>query len=484
MRLNTRFSTLAAALIGSALAVSSRPAHGALPIIPPPPCTEPSLNCQAGDGANAYNSTTGQFATADDFAVASSGNINNLCWNGTYIGNAGGADDFTVTYFRNVGGLPGALIASFSQSGGSLTVTSQANGPVHTYSAPHANVAVDAGSCYFVQIVNTLGGGSWYWEQSLAGNHYALQNGAPLPVDMSLCVNLALTDDHTCNTLGRCCMADGSCQVLNAPGCAAAHGSFDATHTDCGGAYTMTQGTGTIVPGTTDTGLHADDGLLAIALPFPVSFYGTSYNSVTLSSNGDLQFVSSGTFPASYVNNCLPDPQITGATMFPHWDDLYTVDAASGEGVFTSVTGAAGSRTLHIEYRTVYCCTGGAPSVNFEVRLHENSANFEFIYGTADRGSATVGIQNGAGSTQSFECNQAGVIVPGLMLSFVAQTGAVCTPTCRADFNGDGHVNVQDFLAFLAGYAAADPRCDIDGNGRINVQDFLAYLALYAAGCP
>src|SRR5207248_6627114 len=47
---------------------------------------------------------------------------------------------------------------------------------------------------------------------------------------------------------------------------------------------------------------------------------------------------------------------------------------------------------------------------------------------------------------------------------------------CRVDFNGDGAVNVQDYLAFLAAFASADPRCDFDGHNQVNVYDFLAFL--------
>jgi hypothetical protein len=57
-------------------------------------------------------------------------------------------------------------------------------------------------------------------------------------------------------------------------------------------------------------------------------------------------------------------------------------------------------------------------------------------------------------------------------------------PVCRADFNGDGLVNVQDFLTFLAAYAAADPRADVNADAQINLQDFLLFLSVYAAGCP
>src|SRR5436190_4243923 len=37
---------------------------------------------------------------------------------------------------------------------------------------------------------------------------------------------------------------------------------------------------------------HTDDGVTTIALPFAASFYGTSFSSATISTNGDLQFSS------------------------------------------------------------------------------------------------------------------------------------------------------------------------------------------------
>jgi hypothetical protein len=54
---------------------------------------------------------------------------------------------------------------------------------------------------------------------------------------------------------------------------------------------------------------------------------------------------------------------------------------------------------------------------------------------------------------------------------------------CRVDINGDGAVNVQDFLSFLQRYSAADSGADFTGDGQVNVNDFLAFLAAYAAGC-
>jgi probable HAF family extracellular repeat protein len=56
-------------------------------------------------------------------------------------------------------------------------------------------------------------------------------------------------------------------------------------------------------------------------------------------------------------------------------------------------------------------------------------------------------------------------------------------PPCRPDFNGDGQVNIADFLAFLGAFAGGDGRCDFTADGQVNVQDFLAFLSAYAAGC-
>jgi hypothetical protein len=56
-------------------------------------------------------------------------------------------------------------------------------------------------------------------------------------------------------------------------------------------------------------------------------------------------------------------------------------------------------------------------------------------------------------------------------------------PSCRVDWNGDGAVNVQDFLAYLSAYAAGAPEADLDESGGVGVADFLLFLSSYAAGC-
>jgi hypothetical protein len=52
-----------------------------------------------------------------------------------------------------------------------------------------------------------------------------------------------------------------------------------------------------------------------------------------------------------------------------------------------------------------------------------------------------------------------------------------------SDWNHDGVLNVQDFLAYIASFAAGDAVADFNGDGHINLQDFLLFLASYARGC-
>src|SRR5205807_5246724 len=186
--------------------------------------------------------------------------------------------------------------------------------------------------------------------------------------------------------------------------------------------YTITTTTGTIVPGVTDTGNHCDDCITPIALPFPVTFYDQIFFSVGISSNGNLQFT--GVSNSDFFNACLPTALVTDV-IAPYWDDLYTGDIATGQGVFTSVTGTAPNRIFNIEWRANFCCATGVV-LDYEIRLHENSPNFEIIYGDLSSlegtagGGATVGVQRDTGShfTQ-FECDMAGTLTTNLQLNFV-----------------------------------------------------------------
>src|SRR5262245_39870541 len=109
----------------------------------------------------------------------------------------------------------------------------------------------------------------------------------------------------------------------------------------CAG-LTIIQISGSIVPGTTDIGNHGDDQVTTVALPFPFTLYGQSFNSINLSSNGNAQFT---TTDGAFTNSCLPWTQ-HDYTILPYWDDLYLVNA--GFGIFTSISGTAPNRIFNI----------------------------------------------------------------------------------------------------------------------------------------
>ena len=188
-------------------------------------------------------------------------------------------------------------------------------------------------------------------------------------------------------------------------------GTNIVTYSFGGDIFSQSSGV-SIVPGTTDMGNHFDDGTTTIALPFNYTFSGQTFSNVTLSSNGNLQFLSSN---AAYENTCLPYSGFNYAIV-PFWDDLRT-DRTDG-GIFTSISGVAPDRIFNIEWRAVYFANN-AP-VNFEVRLYENRPRVDIVYGTlnGDGNGATVGIQNDTGSQfNQFECNTGG-LSSGLMLTY------------------------------------------------------------------
>ncbi len=189
--------------------------------------------------------------------------------------------------------------------------------------------------------------------------------------------------------------------------------------------YAIAQIGGSIVPGTTDTGNHQDDGVVTIALPFPFTLYDQTFNSINLSSNGNAQFTTTDT---TFTNSCLPWAT-HNYTIFPYWDDLYLVN--SGFGIFTSISGTAPNRIFNIEWRAQYF--PGSGNAGFELRLYEGQARFDVIYGTVDNGntSATAGVQQNDTNFQQYFCNGTGGAATGGQSYTLIPCGTPTpTPTC------------------------------------------------------
>jgi hypothetical protein len=157
--------------------------------------------------------------------------------------------------------------------------------------------------------------------------------------------------------------------------------------------YVIVQSTGTIVPGTTDTGNHCDDCTTLVRLPFPSTLYDQRFSVAIVGSNGTLGFVANAN-PAT--NGCVATAAANFA-IFPYWDDLTTSTlSCSPCGIFTSISGSSPSRIFNIEWRAMRI---GGSFVNFEVRLYEGSSRFDLVYGRVDPGaSESIGVQRDTGS--------------------------------------------------------------------------------------
>lgn len=170
--------------------------------------------------------------------------------------------------------------------------------------------------------------------------------------------------------------------------------------------------------GTVDTGNHCDDCSTTISLPFPVSVYGSTFTSASVSSNGVMVFA--GSPNNSFANQCLPFG-VPETMLAPYWDDQRT-DSPAGTGIFTSISGVAPNRVLNIEWRTSNFASSSIYANNYEVRLFENSPNIRVLYNTpmSNGASATIGVQRtGVGQSTQFSCN----------------TGTPTAPNREVDFN-------------------------------------------------
>ncbi|MFE2986610.1 S8 family serine peptidase [Streptomyces sp. NPDC059262] len=151
------------------------------------------------------------------------------------------------------------------------------------------------------------------------------------------------------------------------------------------------------IKGTTKVTLSGDEDAAKVTLPFPVKHYGVSYTSVSVTTDGLVNFLSPRV--GDYSNTTLPTTGYNSAKGFiaPLWDDL-TLDKKSS--VQTATTGTAGHRTFAIVWNNAAYANGTSGRATFEVVFNEATGAVTFQYqSVADKGAgATVGITDQAGT--------------------------------------------------------------------------------------
>lgn len=180
------------------------------------------------------------------------------------------------------------------------------------------------------------------------------------------------------------------------------------------------------IAGVTNAGITGDDQTVTISLPFSVTYFGTSFTSIKISSNGNAHF---GTASNAYSNVAIPNTGNPNGMIAPFWDDMYP---PSGGRVFTTTSGSAPNRTFIIEWRNVAHYPGGSDGATFEIQIDESSTaknHIWFLYQDTSFGnasynngiSATVGIENAAGSAGNQYSFNSAVITNGKVIHFWPQ---------------------------------------------------------------
>jgi len=162
--------------------------------------------------------------------------------------------------------------------------------------------------------------------------------------------------------------------------------------------YTCGVGSAAWVPADdTVLSLQGDDVTTAVTLPFSVPFYGQSYSSVNVDTNGVVYFSTSATSHAGSV--ALPTSNPTGF-IAALWDDLQIDGSGS---VHTATVGTAPNRQFVIEWRGARFVDDWATQISAEVLLSETGTitlNYQGLTNSLGKGSnATVGIENPAGTS-------------------------------------------------------------------------------------
>ena len=185
------------------------------------------------------------------------------------------------------------------------------------------------------------------------------------------------------------------------------------------------------------------DGYSTVTLPFPFTFYGNTYSTMNVSTNGYITF-EGFTFARMWANTAIPTPGPTSRSssyrypnnaIYPYWDDLSIAPRAYG-GVYTAVSGSAPNRVFVVEWRDVAGAGDGRlrEGITFSVQLEESTNNITFIYHDVDAAygygySATEGIENQPGTDGiQLGFNERGIIGNMEAYRFVPQPAPNITP--------------------------------------------------------
>lgn len=188
-------------------------------------------------------------------------------------------------------------------------------------------------------------------------------------------------------------------------------------------SWTDITGVGTLIPtaswiGSSGTA-NADDGRIVIPLPFSFSFYGTNYDSLKLCTNGWVGFATASTNTA-YSNVAIPAAGEPNLAIYPFWDDFDL--RTSGTVHYYN---DAGNNRFVVQYTNAPHYTGTTGTYTFQVIFNSDGTILcQYLTMLNTVTSATIGIENGAGTDGLMVVNSAAYMHDNLAIKFYKPNAA------------------------------------------------------------
>ncbi len=155
-----------------------------------------------------------------------------------------------------------------------------------------------------------------------------------------------------------------------------------------------------------------DDGYATTALPFPFPFYGTTYSSINVGTNG---FVNFGTGSTAFGNESIPSAAAPNNAIYAFWDDL---DLRSRGKLYVYNDTFTGR--FIIQYDSVPRFAQSTSILTFQIILRPNGTiqtHYRDMMAT-DLNSATIGLENAAGTVALQVVNNAAYMHDNLAIQF------------------------------------------------------------------
>ncbi|MFG0307352.1 MAG: GC-type dockerin domain-anchored protein [Phycisphaerales bacterium JB040] len=122
---------------------------------------------------------------------------------------------------------------------------------------------------------------------------------------------------------------------------------------------------------------------------------------------------------------------------------------------------------------TLSACTHGASAQSFDVSWYTIDAGG----GTSSGGPFTLRATIGQPDASGPLTGGAFTLRPGFW------PGALRGPSCAADVNGDGVLDLGDIQAFVALFLAGDPGADFNPDGVLDNGDIQAFVTAFLEAC-